>query len=437
MELTAELVTQGAYALGIGILVGLERSVFDQPVPDESTESEAIEEKESSELEGGEPSGVRTFSTFSLVGFAAAAVNVHVPFAGPVILAGLVLLVLALYRHTLVRSPGMTTEAAAIGTAVLGAMCHSNPHFAAVLAVVLTGILSSKQFMHETIRKMRRVEVTDTLKFLVIILIIVPLLPNRPLDPWGAVNPYKIGWLVVLISGISFVGYFLTRIMGAQKGLGLTGLLGGLTSSTAVTAAMAEESTAAPQLKAICAFATVVANATSFLRVLVMVVILDLTLAKQLAWSIGGMALTAVVAAILLWMAASRDKVTEIKEREGQVKLKNPFALTPALKFAAFFVLIIFVSKVAREKLGNAGIYLAAAFSGLADVDAITLSMAEQTGNGSLESSVAVLGITIAVVSNAVVKSGIAMFTGSRDFGRLVALSLGAAVIVGLLMACI
>lgn len=436
MELTPELVKQGAYALGIGVLVGLERSVFDHQEPDpEVTPGEAAEDQKASELEGGEPSGVRTFATFSLVGFAAAVVNGHVPFAGPVILAGLVFLVLTLYRHTMIRSPGMTTEAAAIGTAVLRAMCQSNPQVAAVLGVVLTGILSSKQFMQETIRKMRRVEVTDTLKFLVIILIIVPLLPNRALDPWGAINPYKIGWLVVLISGISFVGYFLTRIMGAQKGLGLTGLLGGLTSSTAVTAAMAEESSSAPQLKSICAFATVVANATSFLRVLVMVTILDLALAKQLAWSIGGMALTAVIASVLLWMAASREKVTEIKEREGQVKLKNPFALTPALKFAAFFVLIIFVSKVAREKLGNAGIYLAAAFSGLADVDAITLSMAEQSGNGSLDASVAVLAITIAVVSNAIVKSGIAMFTGSREFGRLVAASLGSAVVAGLLLA--
>lgn len=423
--MNADLLIKAAYALGIGVLVGLERSVFEG----------ARDPDEDAAQEGGEPSGVRTFATFALAGFAAALLNGQMPFAGPVILAGLIALVLLLYRHTLAASPGMTTEAAAIATATLGALCHTHPQVAAVLAVILTGILSTKQFMRDAVGRMRRVEVTDTLKFLVIILIVVPLLPNRTLDPFGAINPCKIGWLVVLISGISYVGYFLTRILGAQKGLGLTGLLGGLTSSTAVTAAMAEESKAAPALKSICAFAAVVANATSFLRVLVMVTILDPPLARQLAWSIGGMALTATGAAVFLWLSASREQVAATTEREGQVNLKNPFALAPALKFAAFFVLILLVSRVAREQLGTAGVYLAAAFSGLADVDAITLSCAEQAGNGSIPASVAVMAITIAVVSNALVKSGIALFTGGPGFGRLTAVSLGASVVVGLLLA--
>ncbi len=155
------------------------------------------------------------------------------------ILAGLVALVLILYRHTAVRNAGMTTEAAAIGTAALGALCHGQPQMAAVLGVTLTAILSSKHFTHGLVKQMRQIEETDTLKFLVIVLIVVPLLPNRALAPFGAIDPYKIGFLVVLVWGISFVGYFLTRILGTQKGPGLTGFLNGLTSSTAVTAAMA------------------------------------------------------------------------------------------------------------------------------------------------------------------------------------------------------
>jgi uncharacterized membrane protein (DUF4010 family) len=448
MPLSTELVVEGAYALGIGILVGLERSVFDasasssqfdsQPAPtdipaQDLPASDAFEE--TPENEGTEPSGVRTFATFSLVGFAAAVANERIPHVAPIILAGLLGLILLLYRHTLVRNPGMTTEAAAIGTAVLGALCHGQAEFAAVLAVTLTAILSSKHFTRDLTRKMRRIEITDTLKFLVIILIVVPLLPNRALDPYGAINPYKIGFLVVLISGISFVGYFLTKILGAQKGLGLTGLLGGLTSSTAVTAAMAKESAEAPNLKAICAFATVVANATSFVRVLIMVLILDWSLATHLVWSIGGMALVAIAASGFLWRMAAHDHVSGTTEREGQVKLKNPFSMGPALKFAGFFVLIIAVSKGAREWLGDAGMYLAAAFSGLADVDAITLSVAEQTGKGVMPIPVGVLAITIAVVANAIVKSGIAMLSGSKEFGRLVSFSLGTAVIAGLLLA--
>lgn len=433
MALNSEVLIQAGYALGIGILVGLERSVFNQPASGSDNFSPPEDDPELSNADT--TSGVRTFASLSLVGFFAALANDSLPFAAPVILAGLITMILLLYRETLKINPGMTTETAAIGTAVLGALCHSQPRTAAIMGVILTAILSSKQITRSMTRQMRRIEVTDTLKFLVLILIIVPLLPDRVFDPYGAINPYKVGMLVVLISGISFTGYFLTRILGAQKGLGLTGLLGGLTSSTAVTAAMAEESAKSPQLKSICAFSTVIANATSFLRVLIMVLILDTALAKQLAWSIGGMALSACAAAVYLWLAASRDNVTGTKEREGQVKLSNPFSIGPALKFAVFFVAIIFVSKIARSQLGDAGLYLAAAFSGLADVDAITMSVAEQTKSGSLAGSTGVLAITIAVVSNAIVKSGIAMMTGSREFGRLVAFSLGLATAAGLLLA--
>ena len=435
MAISQEIIIQGAYALGIGILVGLERSVFNVTEGEDGT-GESPTKQDDPQVEDAETSsGVRTYATFSLVGFIAALANDQMPFVALIGLAGLFGLVLLLYNHTLKTNPGMTTEAAAIGTAILGALCHGQAHVAAILAVTLTAILSSKHFTHRLIKKMRRIEVTDTLKFLVIILIVIPLLPNYALDPYKVINPYKIGILVVLISGISFVGYFLTRILGAQRGLGLTGFLGGLTSSTAVTVAMAEESVSADKLKAICAFSTVIANATSFFRVLIMVVILDVTLAKKLAWSIGGMGVVALLASAVLWYMASKDQSEETTSRDGQVKLKNPFSLGPAISFAVFFVIIILVSKLARSYLGDLGLYLAAAFSGLADVDAITLSVAEQCKDGSLLHNVGVLAVTIAVVSNAVVKTFIAMLRGSRGFGRLVAISLSISVAAGLALA--
>lgn len=434
MAITTEIIVQGAYALGIGVLIGLERSVFNEPEVEVELEESTVQD-DPQVIETDTTSGVRTYATFSLVGFIAALANDQIPFAGLIVLAGLIGLVLLLYKFTLKTNPGMTTEAAAIGTAILGALCHGQEQVAAVLAVILTAILSSKHFTHKLISKMRRIEVTDTLKFLVIILIVVPLLPNRALDPYGAINPYKIGILVVLISGISFVGYFLTRILGAQIGLGLTGLLGGLTSSTAVTVAMAKESKEEEHLRAICAFSTVIANATSFFRVLIMVLILDPTLAKKLAWSIGGMGGVACLASLALWFLASKDQSAQPTAKDAPVKLKNPFSLGPAISFAVFFVVIILVSKIARAYLGDAGLYLAAAFSGLADVDAITLSVAEQCKDGSLLRGVGVLAVTIAVVSNAIVKTFIAMTTGSKSYGRLVAISLTLAVLVGLALA--
>jgi uncharacterized membrane protein (DUF4010 family) len=279
---------------------------------------------------------------------------------------------------------------------------------------------------------MRRVELTDTLKFLVVIFILLPLLPDEALDPYGAFNPYKVGFLVVLISGISFVGYFLTRILGARKGLGLTGVLGGLTSSTAVTAAMAAQAKKEPGLRSICAFSTVAANATMFARVLVVVAVLNTDLVMRLAWSVGAMALVAAICAVVLWLIASKERPSG---EGGQVKLENPFSIVPALKFAAFFVGILFVAKLAKTYFGDQGLFAAAALSGLADVDAITLSIAEQANQASLALSVGAIGITIAVVSNSVVKTGIAVYAGGWKFGRLVGMCLGLATLVGLIVA--
>jgi len=440
--MNADLLIQLAYALGIGVLVGLERSLVHAtaepapgappPAPDAGAPADAASPAAADDP--GEFLGVRTFTALSLVGFGAALAAERLPAIAPVALSGVALLVVAMYVRATHFDAGITTEVAAIGTCALGMLCRSDPQAAAVVALLLTVLLASKRFTRATVRKMRRVELTDTLKFLVVILIGLPLLPDRALDPYGAFNPYKVGLLVVLISGISFVGYFLTRILGARHGLGLTGILGGLTSSTAVTAAMASEARAHPPLRAICAFSTLAANATMFGRVLVVVAVLDRELVMRLLWSVGGMAAVAALAAVVLWVAASRRRPEEDAGAEA-VPLKNPFSVVPALKFAAFFVAILFVVRLAKTWLGDSGLYAAAALSGLADVDAITLSITEQTSGGALLREVGSLAVTIAVVSNSVVKTGIAISSGGWAFGRLVGAGLGLATVVGLVLA--
>ncbi len=455
-----ELFIQLAYALGIGVLMGLERTMAEPRSGDEG-EGEEGEWGEGEEGEGGEGEGegegeggqgqgrgqgqgfvddddmdspgVRTFSVISLVGFGAALVGDKVPYLPPVALAGVFVLVVAMYVRATQFGVGITTEAALIGTCVLGMLCHHNTQAAAIIALVVTVLLASKRFTHQTVSKMRWIELRDTLKFLVVILIVLPLLPDRALDPYGAFNPYKVGFLVVLISGISFVGYFLTRILGAQKGLGLTGVLGGLTSSTAVTAAMSAEARENPHLRSICAFSTVAANATMFARVLVVVAVLDRALVMKLAWAIGAMSVVAILASLVLWLRASKAQRSPGEQSSGKVKLKNPFSLGPALKFGAFFVGILFVAKLAKQYLGDRGLYAAAAVSGLADVDAITLMIAEQTRQEAMALNVGAIGITIAVVSNSVVKTGIAIYSGGWQFGRLIALCLGLATAAGLI----
>jgi uncharacterized membrane protein (DUF4010 family) len=431
-----DLAVQMAHALGIGLLVGLERTLVQLttgPTQEQSTrEEEAPDQDSAADERLVEFPGVRTFTVFSLVGYASALVGEQIPFLGPVALGGVIALVVAMYIRAADFGTGITTEAAGVCTCLLGMLCRHNTQAAGVLALLLTVLLASKRFTHETVRKMRRVELTDTLKFLVVILIVLPLLPREPIDPYGVVNPYKIGFLVVLISGISFVGYFLTRILGAKRGLGLTGVLGGLTSSTAVTAAMAAEAKQRPGLGAICAFSTVAANATMFLRVLVVVAVLDRTLALRLAWGIGTMTVVAAVASVVLWLRASKPGAEDSSDSSAEVQLKNPFSVWPAVKFAAFFVGILLTAKLARLYLGDRGLFAAAALSGLADVDAITLTIAEQTGAASLSHATGAIGIVIAVVSNSVVKTGISVYSGGLRFGRIVGICLGAATLAGL-----
>jgi uncharacterized membrane protein (DUF4010 family) len=435
MTLEIDFFIKILYALGIGLLIGLERSMM-PPFTDSCEEKELPENEPDTKTRLPElPEtllGVRTFSILSLGGFTAAIIGTKHPAVAPVIIAGLIVCIIAMYFQTRHDDPGITTEIAAVVTSALGMLCYYHPHEAGVLAIFVTTLLALKRLIPRILKQLKRVELTDTLKFLAIILIILPLLPNRALDPYGAFNPYKIMFLVILISGISFVGYFLTKFLGAERGLGLTGLFGGLTSSTAVTAAMANQAKQTPILMNPCAFATIIANATMFCRVLVVVAILDWALVPYLAWSIGTMMLAAVVVVIFLWSRSKKDQSGDSKGASKELSLKNPFSLGPAIKFSIFFIGILFVAKIAKVYLGDKGLYLASLVSGLADVDAITLSVIEQTKSADLSRNVGATAITIAVVANSIVKSGIAVYSGGWRFGSLVGMILLGATGAGL-----
>lgn len=432
MELPVKVFLEILYALGIGVLIGLERSIKPpgtaavSPKNDEPDNNNERFEFSDTFL------GVRTFSILSLGGFISALIGSQYPYVAPVFVAGLIFFIAAMYRVSSKEDPGITTEIAAVVCCGLGMLCYIEPYAAGVLALLVAILLSLKRSLNRLVTQLKRVELVDTLKFLAIIFIILPLLPNRGIDPWGAFNPYKIMFLVILISGISFVGYFLTKFLGAEKGLGLTGLLGGLTSSTAVTAAMANQAKQTPVLIQPCAFATVIANATMFGRVLVVVGILDWQLMLELIWSIGAMTIAAIIAVLVLWVRSTSQKEKSDEDASEAISLSNPFSLGPALKFALFFVVILFVAKFAKIYLGDKGIYLASLVSGLADVDAITLSITEQTKSGQLSHGVGAMGITIAVISNSVVKSCIAVYSGGWRFGTVVGTILLGATGIGL-----
>ncbi|BHH83579.1 MgtC/SapB family protein [Desulforhopalus sp. 52FAK] len=419
MELPVDVFLNILYALGIGVLVGLERSIK-PPKSKCEGESSAQEREEEVNTFSDTFLGVRTFSILSLGGFLTALVGSEYPFVAPIIMAGLIFFIAAMYMVSYKEDPGITTEIAAVVCCGLGMLCYIDPYAAGTIALIVTTLLSLKRFMNSAVTKLKRVELVDTLKFLAIILIILPLLPNREIDPWSVINPYKIMFLIILISGISFIGYFLTKFLGTEKGLGLTGLVGGLTSSTAVTAAMATQAKQYPAHFNAFAFATIIANATMFGRVLVVVAILDWPLVIPLFWSIGAMTIAAGGAVFVLWIKSVKGREGDDGDASEAIQLSNPFSLGPAIKFALFFVGILFVAKFANMYLGDKGIYLASLVSGLADVDAITLSITEQTKAGQLSHTVGAMGVTIAVVSNSVVKSCIAVYSGGWRFGAIV-----------------
>jgi uncharacterized membrane protein (DUF4010 family) len=431
MQPSFDILIKIGYALGIGVLIGLERSMIPPSNPPNTHQTDRIHTRDTNSNTDDVFLGVRTYSILSLCGFSAALMGTFHPAITPVIVGGVIVLIIALYIRTPNMDPGITTEISAIACCGLGLLCFWEPYIAGVLALIITVLLALKRFMERTIKRLHRIELTDTLKFLAIILIILPLLPNRTLDPYKAFNPHKIMLLVILISGIGFVGYFLTKFFGAQKGLGLTGFLGGLTSSTAVTAAMSSQAKTEPGLGRPCTFAVILANATMFGRVLVVVALLDWRLLLKLVWSIGAMTIFALLAAALLWLKMGKKKEVE-QESSERLILKNPFSLGPAIKFSIFFVIILLVAKVAKIYLGDKGIYLASLVSGLADVDAITLSIAQQTKGLSLAHSVGAIGVTIAVVANSIVKSSIAVYSGGWQFGRRVGLILMGATVTGL-----
>jgi uncharacterized membrane protein (DUF4010 family) len=280
--------------------------------------------------------------------------------------------------------------------------------------------------LHNWVSRLEERELYAAFKLLIISVVILPLLPNQGYGPWAALNPYSIWWMVVLIAGISFVGYFSMKIVGSRKGILLTGLTAGVASSTAVTVNFARIARNTPGSSNILAAGTLIACATMFPRMLIISALFSWNLATQLLFPVLVMMSLSYALAALCW------KISDPSVHKEEPSLTNPFELKPALLFAALLAGILLLSQGLSEHFGDAGIYTLAAVSGLADVDAITLSLANFT-NGQLPVHVATLGILIAAFVNSLIKGGLAMGIGGWELGYRVAGTLTMAVGAGLL----
>lgn len=405
-----------AVALGMGLIVGLERE-----------QASTTEEPDSPKGLGG----ARTFPLFALTGGVASLVArelgawfVALPLVGLMTLAAIA------YRDDVAhgRDRGLTSETAFVLTYLLGALALIEGIFetraqrlitVSSIGVVATTLLSMKSPLHGFVRQVSRSDLFATLEFLIVAVIALPLIPNTPLGPYGALNPFHIGTMVVLIAGMSFVGYVAIRVLGAGRGLGLTGLIGGLVSSTAVTLSMAARAKEDPSVRQACTLAVLLASSIMPARILIAVAIVYPPLVSSLAFPLGGMIAGAAVAAAFLYLETRKAPPTTARA----IAVRNPFELATAIKFGVFFAAVMVISKAANDYFGEQGTYLAGLLAGTTDVDAISLSMAELARQG-LPLEVSATAILLAASSNTLVKAGLALGAGGAAFAYRVALGL-------------
>ncbi len=406
-----ELILKFLISFAIGALIGTER------------------ERKQSKIK--EFAGIRTFMLIAVFGTSSAFLSTFYPNFIIIAFLGLSAMVGLSYITSMKEDGdiGITTEVVALLTFILGALCFSDEglQIVPILAIIITTLLAVKPYLHTFARRISQKEIINTLKFLIVAFVILPLLPNQTMGPLDVFNPYQIWLMVVFISGISFAGYILMKFIGPEKGISATGVIGGLVSSTAVTTAMAARVKESDFVIRAAVFATVVASSMMFLRVLFEVSVINPTLIGLLAAPMLSMGILGIALGFLAW------KTTKVREVGEDLKLKNPFSLKPALIFGLLFLIILFVSKIADIYFGSRGIYITSIISGVADVDAITISMAILARN-TITPEVAVTAITLASISNTVVKFFIAMFFGTRKFGYLVGIIFALIISIGIMV---
>ncbi|HET7717415.1 MAG TPA: DUF4010 domain-containing protein [Bauldia sp.] len=415
-----ETLTRLGLALAIGFLIGVERGW-----------------REREEKEGERAAGLRTFTLIGLFGGVWGLLTLEV---GPVPM-GLAFLALAgavtLFRWREVRREGtfgMTTLVAAFLAFSLGALAVLGDMMAAAAAGVATAaLLAAKEWLHSWLRVLTWQELRAALILLAMTFVALPVLPDRGYGPYEVLNPYQLWLMTIVIAGVSFIGYVATRAAGERYGPLIAGTAGGLVSSTAVTLDFARRARQTPRLARPYLSGGLAASTVMFLRVVVIVVLFGPGLAGAVVPALCAAAAVSALAALGLNRSFARE--TDGAPREGDPVVRNPFELRYVLGFAALLAAILFLTRIITEYFGSAGSIGLAAVAGLADVDAMTLSMTRLAGTTS--AAVAAIAILVAVAANSVSKSVLALTVGGQRFGLpfvgITAASLAAGAVAALL----
>jgi uncharacterized membrane protein (DUF4010 family) len=408
MDGTLSLILAFAVSAAIGLLVGLER-----------------ERKPSAKA------GVRTFTLIALLGTLAALLDEATGSewalaAGAVCVTATLVAAYLHDRETVRDDSGTTTVVAALAVFFLGAMNYHGYRLPAVaLGVAITVLLYFKAEIEGFSHKLTGQDVRSMLQFAVLTAVILPLLPDRAFGPYGVLNPFQIWLMVVLVAGVSLSGYVAWRLTLGRHGLLLTGVLGGLVSSTATTLGYARQVAAGSQTLPAAVLVILLANATMLARVLFLVGVVAPDALPR--------ALVLLVPALLVALAgvAWRWKAVDTAPANGEEAFRNPTQLGTALGFGAAYALVLLFSAWANDVLGASGVLALAAASGLTDVDAITLSSMQMLNRDALSGEVALTAVAVAVASNLVFKTVTASAAGGPVLRGPVVRAFGA-VLVGL-----
>ena len=327
---------------------------------------------------------------------------------------------------------GMTTLVAMFLAFSLGALAVLGDMVAAAAAAVATAaLLAAKEWLHGWLKVLTWPELRAALILLAMTFVALPVLPDHGYGPYGALNPYQLWLMTIVIAGVSFIGYVATKVAGERYGSLIAGTAGGLVSSTAVTLDFARRTRAAPQLWRPYLSGGCAASTVMFARVVVIVLLFGPGLARAVVPALAAAAGVSAIAALALNRSFAGDEGGIA--HEGEPVVRNPFELRTVLGFAALLAAILILTRIVTEYFGGEGSIALAAIAGLADVDAITLSMTRLAGGP--DAGVAAIAVLVAVTANSASKSVLALTVGGRRFGLAYAGITAAAVAAGALAA--
>jgi uncharacterized membrane protein (DUF4010 family) len=364
--------------------------------------------------------GARTFAIVALIGYLSTYLNIS-------ILYGLIFIIgIGYYLNNLdKKSRGITTEVSLIATYLLGIMVNKNIEFAIYTAVLVVFLLNLKSTLTTYEKYISKVDLNAVVTFLLITFIVLPILPNRFVDKWQLINPYELWMFVILLSGLSFLGYVLNKIWG-NRGIYLTGIIGGLASSTATTITFSQKSKIEPSISKHTAIAINLANSIMLIRVFVWTALFNISIMHKLVIPF----LLSAVAGFIYIYYLMKEKLENYSYTK--IEYKNPLELWESLKYGIIFGLIFAGVKVAHTYFGESGTLIVSFIAGITDVDAITITLSKYAQNKTLLEDIAIWGILISTFTNQIVKLIYSYFIGSKQnfkyfaiFNLIVILTLG------------